>query len=62
MRVIGRCTGSWDESIRLWYRPGHPSNASKGSPAPEDAEGASQLKVSLAVFSHDLLQISWVLC
>ena len=38
--------GSWDESLRLWHRVGHPNNTPKGSTALDDLTQDSNTKVS----------------
>lgn len=37
--------GSWDESLRLWYRRGHPNNTPRGSAAVDDITEGTELKV-----------------
>jgi len=38
--------GSWDESLRLWYRVGHPNNTPRGSTAFDDLTEGINIKVS----------------
>jgi len=38
--------GSWDESLRLWYRVGHPNNTPRGSTAFDDVTEGIDTKVS----------------
>lgn len=37
--------GSWDESLRLWYRVGHPNNTPRGSTAFDDLTEGNNIQV-----------------
>ncbi|KAL0052582.1 hypothetical protein WJX82_004239 [Trebouxia sp. C0006] len=37
-------TGSWDESLRLWYRVGHPNNTPRGPAAFDDLTEGNNIK------------------
>ncbi len=49
--------GSWDESLRLWYRVGHPNNTPRGSTAFDDLTEGNNIKVS-AVYGSKTARVS----
>ena len=51
------CVGSWDESLRLWYRVGHPNNTPRGSTAFDDLTEGNDIKVG-AVLSSKTARVS----